>query len=211
MTIEEMRATLWQIIKQNEPIAKVDMEVIKEMHLATYHIQDELIEAREAKTEAREEKSFDSQMDAYKGLLEERTRISEELDTWLEAHSSNKDTLILLTKAEHDQYKNIIPPINSNYWLRDATTDPYRVWLDNGNSCCSSMYSLRPVLHTTPADARFFNDFLMNWRNINWYKLDENFWISLESWGRIDFDPETSNYEVSAIRKYLYDWYVDND
>ena len=80
MTIDEMQATLRQIIKQNELIANVDMQVIKEMLNATYHIKDELEEAHEVKAEVREARSSSDQMDAYKDLLEEHSRIDNELN-----------------------------------------------------------------------------------------------------------------------------------
>lgn len=211
MTIDEMQATLRQIIKQNEPIAMVDMQVIKEMHAATYHIQDELIEAHETKTKAREARSSDDQMEEYKDLLKTQSLIEEELDNWLLTHSSNKDILTLMTKAEYDKYKDLFPPIEGDYWLRDTAPDPYRVWTNGGTSCCSSLFYLRPVLRITSPNAKFFDDSLMNWHNKNWYKLDENLWISLEAWDKINFDPETSDYENSAIRKYLYEWYADHN
>lgn len=211
MTIDEMQATLRQIIKQNEPIAKVDMQVIKEMLNATYHIKDELEEAHETKAEAREARSSSDQIDAYKDLLEEHSRIDNELDNWFLTHSSSKDILTLMTKAEYDKYKDLFPTIKGNYWLRDTTPDLYRVWLDNGTAYCSSTFYLRPVLHVTPVTAKIFNETLMNWRNKNWYKLDENLWISLEAWDKMNFDPDTSDYENSAIRKYLYGWYVNNN
>lgn len=125
------------------------------------------------------------------------------------------DEIFLLSSDEYKKYGNIIPNVETFWWLRDTGWHDDEAILvrrggtidDTGGYVGASFRGVRPAL--TIEDIVFAN-LRIGERYVKydfpWIKIDNNLAIAEVPIGFNKFDSESNDYEKSEVRQYLLNW-----
>ena len=121
------------------------------------------------------------------------------------------DELFLLSVNEYERYKNIIPTVQTRWWLRCEEEHKVAFVTAVGEAFIGQDLMARNALGVRPA-LRFTPDLYMenkeigsefSYKNRPFTKIDKDLAIATVPIGFGEFDTKTSNYLDSDIRKML--------
>lgn len=123
------------------------------------------------------------------------------------------DEIFLPSIEEYEKYKDVIPHINTWWWLRSpGNPQGSATYVDYGGSVGSVGYSVstdivcvRPMIHLPTNIIASIGDKIYLY-SFPWVVIDEHLAIAEVPIGFEKFDDGSNNYEESYIRKFLLDW-----
>lgn len=126
---------------------------------------------------------------------------------------TNNIEITLLSKEEYNRYKDIIPFVKDDWWLRSRGYDnDYEYYVNNNGNLCSnhvmSYRGIRPALYITLPNQKFLTvgdhirigskDFIiLSWEDSNLFAL------CCEVIATCRFDRVTNEWNVSEIKEWL--------
>ena len=124
------------------------------------------------------------------------------------------DKIYLLSIEEYEKYKNVIPRINSWWWLRSPGYGSFSIAIVNsvgsvddfGYFVDRDIYGVRPALCLESDDLPIIGT-RKNYFDFPWVLIDKDLWIAEVPVGFWRFDEKSNDYEKSEIRKKLIEWY----
>ncbi|MDO4190008.1 MAG: hypothetical protein Q4D29_13575 [Lachnospiraceae bacterium] len=125
-----------------------------------------------------------------------------------------EDTIFLLSRDEYLRYREFIPQLNFNWWLRSPSNcvgADYVVFvLRDGSPNVARVNNpyiwVRPALRLDKVKIKVYENIFV-YCGITWVKIDKNIAISeLPISLQIFNKDKSNNYEKSDIRSYILNW-----
>lgn len=144
-------------------------------------------------------------------LSDEINRLKESVENACETVGFEDDEIFLLSEEEYMRYKNVIPVINSYWWLRSPShSDDFAEGVDNDGSIYygDDVYDddgcVRPALHLESSNHQI-GDRIIKY-DFPWIVINKCLAIAEVPIGFEKFDDKSNDYETSYIRKWLKEW-----
>lgn len=129
--------------------------------------------------------------------------------------SKNQDEIFLLSIEEYKKYSNIIPEINTFWWLRSPGNSAYEAAfvycdgtiMDDGNRVTFNNAAIRPALRLSNQEYKNLKlgDIFIKYK-FPWIKMSEDIAIAETPIAFRRFDEKSNDYENSEIRQFLLNW-----